>query len=149
MKIEEFDRQLINLLSQNALQTSKALGKQLNVDGSTVRRRLKRLVREGVIRIVARPEPKKTGFPLESIIAFDVASEHLDSVMNTLSNRPEVRWLAATTGRFDVMAMAWFSSTEELYYFLEREVSKLEGVRHTETFVSLHAGKRFGLKSPS
>ena len=47
------------------------------------------------------------------------------------------------SGRFDAIALMWFSSTEQLYEFMEREVSKIEGIETTETFVCLHVEKTF------
>ena len=73
--------------------------------------------------------------------AFDVAHEKLDSVAEILSLKPEVRWLSVTTGRFDVIAIVWFPSSEEFFTFLQTEVGVLEGVRDTETFVCLHTDK--------
>ncbi|MFC1941555.1 Lrp/AsnC ligand binding domain-containing protein [Chloroflexota bacterium] len=66
----------------------------------------------------------------------------MNSVTKILSSRQEVRWLAVTSGRFDIFALMWFPSIEELFHFMQDEVGKLEGVRNTETFISLHVEKR-------
>jgi len=44
------DERLIELLSQDARQSSQALANQLNVSSSTVRRRISKLVKRGVLR---------------------------------------------------------------------------------------------------
>ena len=139
--IDSMDQHLISLLAENARQTSEALAKQLGVNPSTVRRRLQGLIKDGVIRIVALPEPDKIGLAFRAVVAFDVIHEKLDSVVEKLRLRPEVQWLSVTTGRFDVIAIVWFPSSEEFFTFLQTEVGALEGVRDTETFVCLHTGK--------
>ncbi len=80
---------------------------------------------------------------LRAIIAFDVGHDKVREVMELLSGRSEVKGLAATSGRFDIIASVWFASTEELFQFIENEVSKMEGVRNTETFICLHVEKGF------
>jgi len=141
MSIDSIDQQLIRLLTEDARQTSEVLAKQLGVNSSTVRRRLQGLVKEGVIRVVALPDPDKIGYSFRAVVAFDITHEKLDSVVEKLRLRPEVQWLSVTTGRFDVIALVWFPSSEEFFTFLQTDVGALEGVRDTETFVCLHTGK--------
>jgi len=135
------DERLISLLSKDARQTSEVLARQLDVNPSTVRRRVQKLIKDGVIRIVALPDPEKTGFTFRAVVAFNVAHDKLDEVVEKLASREEVCWLSVTTGRFDVIAITRFRSSEDFFDFMQREVGILEGVRDTETFVCLHRGK--------
>lgn len=137
------DMQLISLLEENASQSSGELGKRLNVDSSTIRRRRKQLIQQGTLRIVALPEPKTIGYSMVVIIAFQIQHEYLNSVLNTLKIMKEVKCLYATSGRYDVMTIMWFSSTEQLYKFMEEDVDNLKGVKSTETFVCMHVEKTF------
>ena len=137
------DERLIELLSQDARQSSQTLANQLNVSSSTVRRRISKLVKRGVLRFAALAEPSEFGFYLRAIIAFDVEHDKVREVMELLSGRSEVKGLAATSGRFDVIALVWFTSTDGLFEFIESEVSKMEGVRNGETFICLHVDKGF------
>ena len=84
-----------------------------------------------------------TGFPLRAVIGFDVAHEHVAEVIEALATEPRVKALAATTGRFDVIALAWFASTEDLYQFMQDHVSNMRGVQNTETFICLYLAKGF------
>ena len=54
--IDSLDEQLINLLAKDAKQSSEVLARQLCVSSSTIRRRMKKLVQGGVLRITALPE---------------------------------------------------------------------------------------------
>ena len=92
------DERLIELLSQDARQSSQALAKQLNVSSSTVRRRISKLVKRGVLRFAALAEPAEFGFNLRAIIAFDVEHDKVREVMEVLRGRSEVKGLAATSG---------------------------------------------------
>lgn len=141
--IDQFDKELISLLEQGARQTSEKLAEQLSASPSTVRRRISKLIKRGVIRIVAIPDPTQIGVPLIAIVAFQILHEKLNSFLKTLGSRKDVKCLYITSGRFDAIALMWFSSTEQLYKFMERELSKIEGIRATETFVCLHVEKSF------
>ena len=143
MMLDSIEEQLINLLMKDARQSSGTLAEQLQVSSSTVRRRMKRLIDQGLIHIIALPEPGKIGFSLEAVIALDVETDRLHSTMDALRKYPQVRWLAAVSGQFDIMANVWFPSTEELFKFMESEVGRMEGVKNSETFICLHVEKRF------
>ena len=135
------DERLISLLSKDARQTSEVLARQLSVNPSTVRRRVQKLIKDGVIRIAALPDAEKTGFTFRAVVAFNVTHDKLDEVVEKLAAREEVSWLSVTTGRFDVIAIMHFRSSEDFFTFMQREIGLLEGVRDTETFVCLHRGK--------
>ena len=141
--VDQFDKELISLLEQDAKQSSEKLAEQLSASPSTVRRRMSELIKRGVIRIVAIPDSKQIGAPLVAVIAFQVFHEKLNSFLQAFGNRKDVKCLYVTSGRFDAIALMWFSSTEQLYDFMEREIAKIEGVKATETFVCLHTEKTF------
>ena len=141
VKLDATDNQLIELLLRDARQSSQVLGKQLNLSSATVRRRLRELIKTGVVRIVAAVDPTKAGLPMCAIVAIDVVYAKLDSVMRELASRPEIKWLITTTGRFDILALTYFASADEFSYFLQSELTRIEGVRNSETFVCLHVEK--------
>ena len=139
--LDSLDEQLIELLKEDAQRSSETLGKQLKVSSATVRRRTKKLIQNGMLRIMAVTDPIKVGLPLAVVIAFDVVHEKLNSITTLLANRPEVRWASTTTGRFDLIIIARFRSTEELANFTQKDLIKIEGIRNSETFVCLHVEK--------
>ena len=145
--IDELDSKIIKLLEEDAWQTSAALAKPLNVSSATVRRRLKQLTRNEVIRAVAVIQPDKVAARLNAVIALNVSHQSLNKVMKILANQPEVKWVAGTTGRFDVLALVEFESTEELSNFIQVELTQIEGIKDSETFICLHIDKRKQLPS--
>ncbi len=141
MTIDLLDEQLFNLLMEDARKSSDVLAKQLNVSSSTIRRRMKRLVEQEIIHIIALPDPSKIGLSLEAVVALDIVQENVNAVIEVLRKHPKVRWVSATSGRFDVMAYVWFASTDELYDFMGSEIGSLEGLKNSETFICLHVAK--------
>jgi Lrp/AsnC family transcriptional regulator for asnA, asnC and gidA len=147
--IDKLNERLIELLSENARQSSDALARKLNTSPATIRRRLRRLIQSGVLRIVAVADANKIGLPLTAVISLDVNHEKLDSAIKMLTDRPEVKWVSTTTGRFDIIIIARFASTDDLASFVQKELAKVEGLRDSETFVCLQISKgRFTGVSP-
>ena len=59
--LDEIDLALLEILQKDAHFTSDELARQLHVSSATVRRRTSKLIREGVMRIVALTDPRKVG----------------------------------------------------------------------------------------
>jgi len=138
---DSIDRQLVRLLGQDARQNSETLAKQLNVSAATVRRTLRRLIRSGLLRIVGVVDPTQFGVPLAAVIAMDVAHDKLQLAVEMLTRHPEIRWLSTTTGRFDIMAVAEFRSSEGLSEFVTKTLTQVQGVKDSETFICLDVRK--------
>ena len=141
MGIDLMDEALIKLLAQNGRESAEVLAKKLKVTPATVRRRMNELIKDGVIRIVAITDPKKTGYPLAAVIAYNVEHDKLDSAVKFLVGLPEVTWVSSTTGRFDIISVQRFNSTDDLNDFINKVMSQIEGLRDSEAFICLHQGK--------
>ena len=77
------------------------------------------------------------GVDSQAVIGLQVDADKLDAVADTLAEMDEVTWVAITTGSIDVMAWVELRSSNELRELLSSQVSGIEGVRRTETFVCM------------
>ncbi len=139
--LDSTNEKLIQLLGQDAQQSSETLAKQLNLSAATVRRRLRRLTRSGLLRIVGVVNPADVGLAVAAIIAMDIVPDKLASAMKQLAKQPEIKWLSTTTGRFDIIALARFRSSNELSDFVGNKLTQIEGVKDSETFICLDVQK--------
>lgn len=142
-KIDALDAQIVRLMGRDARQNSEAVAKQLNLSPATVRRRLRKLIHSNLLSIVGVVDPSRFGFPLLAVISLNVTHNKIKDILEKLSKRPEIRTLATTTGRHDILVMARFSSTERLSEFITDELAKLEGIRDSETSLCLQIKKGF------
>jgi len=138
---DSIDEQLVRLLGKDALQNSEALAKQLKLSSATVRRRLRRLIRSGLLHIIGVIDPAKFGLSLAAMIALDVANDKLELALEELAKKTELRWISTTTGRYDVIALGRFASTDALSEFIQKDLAKLEGIKDTEAFICLDMKK--------
>ncbi|MCS7206727.1 MAG: Lrp/AsnC family transcriptional regulator [Dehalococcoidia bacterium] len=140
--MDDLDRKIITILQSDGRASNAYIARQVGVSEGTVRRRLKRLVKEGFIRVVAFPQPDKIGYQTEAIVGVQVDPDKLDEVAEKLAQLKEVQWTASTTGAFDVMLWVTLPSPDELGTFLRTKIGAVPGVRRTETFVALSVKKR-------
>lgn len=140
--MDQLDTRIIALLQRDGRASNAGIAREVGVSEGTVRRRLKRLVQEEYIRVVALPDPVKMGFESEALIGVQVDPDKVDRVARDLAALEEIKWVTATTGSFDIFAWATLASAEALGVFLRTKVGIIPGVRRTETFVSLSLNKR-------
>ncbi|TDI88718.1 MAG: Lrp/AsnC family transcriptional regulator [Chloroflexi bacterium] len=140
--MDELDRKIITLLEGNGRASNARIARDVGVSEGTVRRRLKRLISEQIINVVALPDPRKLGYESEALIGVQVDPDKVDVVAVKMANLEHTRWVTITTGTYDVFAWATLPNSEALGRFLRDQVGAIEGVRRTETFVSLQVMKR-------
>ncbi len=118
------------------------MARELGVSEGTVRRRLAELLKDRVIQVVAVAEPGRLGFHTSAFIGLQVDPTQVESVADHMAKLDETEHVAITTGSFDIFIWVNLASSEALASFLHRKLATVEGVRHTETFVSLETKKR-------
>jgi len=140
--MDDLDRNIITILEHNGRASNARIARTVRVSEGTIRRRLKRLINDGIINVTAVPDPQKLGYQSEALIGVQVDPDKVNEVGDSLSRLENTRWVAITTGSFDVFTWVTLPNAEELGLFLREKVGIIPGVRRTETFVSLSVSKR-------
>ncbi len=144
--MDELDQDIIELLQANGRASNARIARKVGVSEGTVRRRLRRLTEENIVKVIAVPNLDKIGYTTAALIGLQTAPGQLDQVAEAISDMKEVHYLAITTGAFDLFAWVGMSSTEQLGVFLRTKIGSITGVMRTETFVNLDIRKRtYGL----
>jgi Lrp/AsnC family transcriptional regulator for asnA, asnC and gidA len=140
--MDELDRKIIQILQGNGRASNARIARDVGVSEGTVRRRLKTLVQDGIIKVVALPDPEVLGYDTEALVGIQVDPDKIDEVATVLVNLKESSWVSVTTGSFDIFCWVTLPTSEELGNFLKTVLGTIPGVRRTETFVSLSVRKR-------
>ena len=112
----------------------------------TVRRRLRRLIQDDVVKVIAVPNLEKLGYATTALIGLQTGPGKSDTVAEEIAGLDEAHYVAITTGAYDVFIWAGLESAENLGTFLRSKVGVIDGVQRTETFVNLSIKKRtYGL----
>jgi Lrp/AsnC family transcriptional regulator for asnA, asnC and gidA len=141
--LDVIDQRLVEELQGNGRQSNVEIAKKLSVAESTVRKRMKRLFNENIIRIEALPNPYKLGYGFISFMALQVRMADLREVGEKLAQKPNIYYLAFVTGRYDLVAIVMSRTPEELSNFIKEHISIIPSIIRTETFVNLEI-----IKSP-
>lgn len=132
-RLDAVDRQIISLLQQDGRTSNVEIARQVGVSEATVRKRLDRLLGEGVMRITAVPNAAKVGFSTVTFVTLDVDLSYLDSIADRLGRLSEIRAIYYTTGESDLVVEAWFHSSEQLLHFLTQQIAAIPGIKQTAT----------------
>ncbi|HAL49198.1 MAG: AsnC family transcriptional regulator [Chloroflexi bacterium] len=144
--MDQLDVRIITHLQEDGTATNAGIARQVGVSEETVRRRLKRLMADKFIKVVAVPDAVRMGYQSQVIIGLQVDADKVDAVADELATMDEVTWVSVTTGSFDIFAWATLKSSEALSHFLRKRVGLIVGVRKMETFINLASTKEeFGI----
>ncbi len=140
--MDELDREIIAILQSNGRASNARIARRIGVSEGTVRRRLKKLIAEGVIDIVAVVDAERLGYDTEALVGVQVDPDKVMEVAASLGELPESNWVAITTGTYDVFMWVTLQSADQLGAFLRDKLGIVSGVRRTETFVRLSLPKK-------
>lgn len=141
-KIDIADRCLIALLQADGRLQHTDLARRLGIPEATVRRRMKRLLDERVMQIVAVPDPYKIGYGTHAIVGLRVQPGKITEVIAVLNPLPQIRYIGVTAGTYDVVIEALFESNDALRHFLTDTLGRIDGLQGTETSYVLDVVKR-------
>ena len=124
---------MVELLQEDGRLTVTSLARTLGVTQLTARRKLRRLLGDGIIQVVATVDPFDVGYETPVIIGLKVKRAKLDAVARRLSDLPQVRYVGASTGRVDLVVEVVVRTNQDLSDFLMNELASIEGVLDSET----------------
>lgn len=133
--MDELDFSILSCLQQDGRMSFTVIAEKLGVSIGTVRTRFNKLIEDGTISIIGRVDPEKVGFRSYAHIAVFVRPATLkEKVAQTIAARPEVSFLAMTSGEYDLEVDAMCRDNEHLLAFVD-EISQIEGVHQTRTTI--------------
>jgi Lrp/AsnC family transcriptional regulator for asnA, asnC and gidA len=139
--VDQIDREIIRLLQRDGRTSNTEIGRALGLTETTIRKRIGRLVGDGLVNIVAVPTPAAVGMTTSAIIGISVQLDSLHEVSDRLVACREVRYVGLSTGRYDVIVEAFFDDHEHLLEFIATTLGGLEGVTSVETSLILKVAK--------
>lgn len=142
--VDDIDRELADLLAEDARMPMTSLALRLNLGESTVRRRLNRLMASHVFQLRLFAEPGVLGYPVEARFRLRVEHAHLDTALRRLAHEPSIRHLVVTTGSDNVLGYSSHATTADMHAFHARTFSGLDGVREVQTALLMRTYKRAG-----
>lgn len=135
--MDEIDQKLIAQLRQNSRESIATLAARLKVARGTIKNRMARLEREGVIAgYTLRLRPDVQTDQIKAWMSIAVDGNRTREVIVALMGEMGVASLVDTNGRWDLLAEIRADDLQGLAQVLER-VRLLKGISNTETSIHL------------
>jgi Lrp/AsnC family transcriptional regulator for asnA, asnC and gidA len=136
--LSDIDRRIIRALSDDGRVPFQHLAERLGVSEAQVRHRVKQMVENGVVQILALLNPMGLGYRTMAWLAIKVMpGTRLDQVADALAGLPYITYVAISAGRVDIFAEVICVSQEELLQVLDDEVRPLSGIADVEACIYL------------
>ncbi len=134
--LDDLDRNLLALLGEDGRTNNRELGDKLGVSEGTVRNRIRKLEENGVLKVAGMVNPDSIPEKELVILGIKIASSR-DLVAKTEEITALDGVLASyiTTGRYDIIIEVWADAKFGLIKFLSEELTKVDGVVSTESFL--------------
>jgi DNA-binding Lrp family transcriptional regulator len=137
--LDDVDRQLLVLLSNDSRRSQRALARELGMSAPAVGERIARLERLGVIRgYGVRIDWDTVGFPMAVYLTITALQGYEQSkLVEQLAKIPELEHLDIVTGGIDMLARFRVRDHAHLRKLLMEHVWRIDGVQRTETSLSI------------
>jgi Lrp/AsnC family transcriptional regulator for asnA, asnC and gidA len=131
--VDALDRQIIALLQLDGRSSNVDIARSIGVAEATVRKRIERLLHDGVIRVAAIPDVERLGLEVEAVIMLKLDLGQARHIGEKLAALPEVRSVRYTTGEYDIIVEVVLPSDDDLLQFLTDRLASIQGIRTTAT----------------
>ena len=135
--VDKTDRAIISQLQYDGRMSFTDIAAELNISEGAVRRRVKRLINDGMLQIVGIAEPQLLGWNAAGMIGVDVQAGQVEAVAHQIAQFPEVSYLFMASGGFDLFAEVYCQDMDHFVSFLNKKLQKVPGVQRTETYMIL------------
>jgi Lrp/AsnC family transcriptional regulator, regulator for asnA, asnC and gidA len=139
--LDDTDLYIIEAMRQDGRVAFAQIAQKLNVSPGMIRVRYNRMVKLGLIRVVAITNPLRMGYTTMTMIGIRTDGEKMLSVAEKVAEFDEVIYLIVVSGRYDIIAEVVCRDHADLLRFLTEKLYRVPGVRESETFVHLKIEK--------
>ena len=139
--LDDVAKAIIEQLQQDGRRSYAAIGKVVGLSEAAVRQRVQRLLKTGVIQIVAVTDPLQLGFSRQAMIGIKAEGD-IEAVAAQLEKFPEVDYVVITAGSFDLLVETVCEDDNHLLQLLNERIRAIPTVRSTETFLYLKLRKQ-------
>ena len=134
MKIDQTNIAIIKHLRQGR-KSYKKIADELSISENTVRARVNKLIKEGILEISARVDPEAIPGHRVVMVGVKLKTMHLVKKGEEFSTLKGVVSVNVVTGRYDLLLVVLLNERFGLLEFYTEEVARIEDVQSVETFV--------------
>ncbi len=138
-KIDNLDRQILEIISQNARIPFKDVAAECGVSRAAIHQRVQRLIDLGVIVGSGyHVNPKSLGYRTCTYVGIKLEKGSMyKAVVAEMQKIPEIVECHFTTGPYTMLTKVYARDNEHLMDLLNNKMQEIPGVTATETLISL------------
>ena len=140
-KIDDLDLEIINLLERDGRLPNTEVAKILNSSEATVRKRIKRLIEDGFIKVVAVRNRAMLGYWTDGNIRLRVDTRKSKEIIEELKHLKGLWYIAHLTGAAD-FDLEFSVRTQDKLKELLAKVNEIDGVLSTAVSIRLELIKQ-------
>jgi len=141
--LDKTDLKILSELSNDSSISIPKLSKKINVNTSVVYSRIKRLVKNKLIKkFTIDVNDKELGYAVKSLTGINMDSKQRDVVIEELFKIPGVREISEVTGRFDILVIMFAKNLPEMHLLISEEIGKIQGIVSSESFIEMKRRKK-------
>jgi DNA-binding Lrp family transcriptional regulator len=146
--LQDGDWPLVQALAEDGRAPYRQLAVRTHWHESTVRRRVEELSASGALSFDVDLDTEAVGIRSPALLWMSVVPAKLAQVGEALAGRPEVPFVAATTGSTNLVAALLCQDDRSLYEYITGELAALDGLTHVETAPVMRAVKMHATMTP-
>ena len=129
------DRRIIIALERDGRRSYREIARELEVSEGTIRHRVNRLTKNGIITITAVGNFLAMGVGVVAMVMVRVKPGHVEETADILAGFPNVRFVSITLGSSDIIFQVLHSSPPAMHKFINQELPEAaSAITSTETF---------------
>jgi Lrp/AsnC family transcriptional regulator for asnA, asnC and gidA len=132
-ELDDTDLKILQQLEENGRKPNVEIGRILGIAESTVRKRIDRMQQAGVFRTVIVPDFSVLGLEGHMLIGLHVELGRGPDIAAQLGQLEEVRFVAITTGAFDINVEIFLPAVTDFLWFIQDELAHIPGIKGIET----------------
>jgi DNA-binding Lrp family transcriptional regulator len=146
--LQHDDWPLVQALADDGRAPYRQLAARTHWHESTVRRRVEELIASGLLSFDVDLDSDAVGIRSRAMLWISVVPAKLAQVGQNLADRPEIPFVAATTGSTNLVAALLCQDDRSLYEYITGEMAALDGLIHIETAPVMRAVKLHATMTP-
>ncbi len=135
IKLDSINKKIINYLKDGRI-SYKKIASELSLAENTVKSRIQKLKEAGIIDITTLVNPEIMKNHKIVFIGIQIDNLKLVQTAESINALKGVISTSVVTGRYDLMIIVHLFPDFGLLEFLSEELSKIEGITLTETFIA-------------
>ena len=138
-ELDDIDRKIIFKLQEDGKASSKEIAEALKVSDGTIRFRMNKLINRGLLNIAGSINPFSFKNGIAAFVGMELEKRTHAKTMKSISNLDGVVSVCNVSGKYDLLVEVFLESRKDLNKFLIEDLSHIDGINRTETFIILDA----------